>query len=79
MILSCQATNNTDVVQIDPQPDINSTVSKADFNEPLNTEGRWNERLKVSLPKEFLDTGNKDSYAWVFHINGVELQKNNDD
>lgn len=55
------------------RPDENSTIQLLGMEKSLKWEFNAEEGLKIVIPKEILNTWNKNTYAWTFKINGNEI------
>ena len=55
------------------KPKANTDIHLIGNETVLQWEFVENEDLRITIPKNLLDTWNENSFAWVFHINGEEL------
>ncbi len=55
------------------RPDENSTIQLLGMEKSLKWEFNAEEGLKIVIPKEILNTWNKNTYAWTFKIIGNEI------
>ncbi len=55
------------------KPKANTDIHLIGNETVLQWEFVENEGLRITIPKNLLDTWSENSFAWVFHINGEEL------
>ena len=55
------------------KPESNSSIYLTGNETALQWEFTEKDGLKITIPKDILNTWNEDAFAWVFHINGEEI------